>query len=284
MLSKRMDNLGFTVIATCLTEEGAKALKKKASKRLKTIVFDLTNEKELADAIEKTKNICGQNGLYALVNNAGIADEICLEFQTMEAIRRVMEINFFAMVATTKGLLPLLRKSGQSPSGARVINVASAAGRIASPGFCGYSASKFAVESFSDSLRRELWIWGVTVSVIEPGFMKTPITSSINKSILAKRWNDGSVEAQDAYGREWMDEIAESPDKIQFLMQNPTMTVNEMEKCLMKAYPKSRYSCGWDAPFYILTSYLPAFVGDIPIIAAMPRPKTAIVKSLFSHT
>ncbi|KNC85291.1 hypothetical protein SARC_02514 [Sphaeroforma arctica JP610] len=276
MLSKSMDKKGFSVIATCLTDKGAQKLKSETSDRLRTMVFDMTNEKQLDEAVENTKAICGNYGLYCLVNNAGVADEAPFEFQDMAAFRRVMEINYFAMVAATKGLMPLLRKSGQSSSGARVINVASCAGRSSAPAMAAYTSSKFAVEAFSDSLRREFWSFNVHVSVVEPGFMRTPIATTVDpKGMIARKWDKASSEVQNAYGYKFFTKILENPKRLQAILQDPQMTIVQMEKNILKAYPKSRYSAGYDSIFYVASSYMPAFVIDVMCGPFLPRPDEA---------
>ena len=84
--------------------------------------------------------------------------------------RSQMEVNFLGHVAVTQALIPALR-TGQG----RIVNMSSVGGRMALPGLGAYNASKFAMEAFSDSLRRELRPWDVQVVVVEPGAVKTPI-------------------------------------------------------------------------------------------------------------
>ena len=86
-------------------------------------------------------------------------------------MRKVMDVNFFGHVAMTKKFLPLLVAKRDS----RVVNICSVAGYLTKPGMSSYSASKYALESFSDCLRREMAVWGLRVSIIEPGFMRTAI-------------------------------------------------------------------------------------------------------------
>jgi NAD(P)-dependent dehydrogenase (short-subunit alcohol dehydrogenase family) len=110
--------------------------------------------------------------LAALVNNAGIAITGPLEGVPVEEWRRQIEVNFLGQVAVTRALLPaLLRARG------RVVNLSSIGGRIAGPLFGPYSASKFALEAMTDSLRREVAQFGVRVVSVEPGAIATPIWS-----------------------------------------------------------------------------------------------------------
>jgi NAD(P)-dependent dehydrogenase (short-subunit alcohol dehydrogenase family) len=105
------------------------------------------------------------------VNNAGIAVSGPLEFIPLSEIRRQFEVNLFGQIAVTQALLPLLRRG----KGGRIVNMSSISGRITAPLLGPYSMSKFALEAFSDALRRELEPFGILVSVVEPGAIKTPI-------------------------------------------------------------------------------------------------------------
>ena len=109
-------------------------------------------------------------GLAGLVNNAGMAVAGPLEFLPIDSLRHQLEVNLIGQVAVTQAVLPALRRAR-----GRIVNVSSIGGRIALPLVSPYSASKFALEGVSDSLRRELRHLGVDVILIEPGGVKTPI-------------------------------------------------------------------------------------------------------------
>lgn len=108
-----------------------------------------------------------------LFNNAGVAIGGTFEQVAEEDFDWLMEINFFGVVRMTRAFLPLLRSSDS----ARIINISSIFGIIAPPGQTAYSASKFAVRAFSESLRRELEAEGakIGVTVVHPGGVATSI-------------------------------------------------------------------------------------------------------------
>lgn len=108
--------------------------------------------------------------LVALVNNAGIADGGPIELLDLDSVRRQLEVNVFGVFAVTKTFLPMLRASR-----GRVVNISSMSGRLAVPFLAPYCACKFAVEALSDSLRREMYPFGVGVIVIQPAMVRTPI-------------------------------------------------------------------------------------------------------------
>lgn len=168
-LALHLDRLGFRVFAGCLWAdakgEGAEILRSEGSGRLHVIQLDVTKQEQLDKALAEVKKLMpDEESLWGLVNNAGLCTLGLIEWTPMEIFRRDPEVNFFGMVATTKTFLPLVRRAK-----GRVVNVASAAGRISVPMMASYCASKYAVEAFSDSLRLEIKQHGVHVAIVEPG-------------------------------------------------------------------------------------------------------------------
>jgi NAD(P)-dependent dehydrogenase (short-subunit alcohol dehydrogenase family) len=164
----RLDRLGFQVFAGIRRDADAKALKKKAKGGLTTLLIDVTEEASISAAAEAVDNAVGEDGLSGLVNNAGVVVPGPLEFLPLADLRSQMEVNVIGQVAVTQAFLPLLRK-GQG----RIVNIGSIGGRMATPFLGAYSASKFAMEALTDSLRMELKPWDISVSIIEPGSIDT---------------------------------------------------------------------------------------------------------------
>lgn len=104
-----------------------------------------------------------------------------IEHHHMNDVRRLFDVNFFGNVALTQAFMPLAREDK-----ARIVFISSLAGRITQPKEGIYSASKSAVESLADALRQELYSHGVSVSLVEPGFVATPILGKV-------RWSAGGV-------------------------------------------------------------------------------------------
>lgn len=137
--------------------------------------------------------------MWAVVNNAGISLPGMIEWQTVEEMKRVVDINLWGVVSITKAFLPLLKRTQ-----GRVVNVASSSGRVSSPGAAAYCISKYGVEAFSDSLRNEMRYFGVTVHIIEPGNFKTNITSAEkNVHYLDNLWKNLDVDTKECYGVEF---------------------------------------------------------------------------------
>jgi NAD(P)-dependent dehydrogenase (short-subunit alcohol dehydrogenase family) len=113
----------------------------------------------------------------ALVNNAGVQSDMPVELQTAEADLWVFDVNVLGLLAVSRAFIPLLRAAGP---GARLINVGSLAGLLGSPGSATYVGSKFAVEGISDCLRQELQGFGISVSLIEPGYVVSRMAEKVH--------------------------------------------------------------------------------------------------------
>jgi short-subunit dehydrogenase len=123
-------------------------------------------------------------GLDALVNNAGIGAWGRFDSAAPDRLRRVMEVNFFALVEMTREALPVLRK-GRQPI---VVNVASILGHRAVPRSSEYCASKFAVRGFSESLRAELAGQGMDLLVVSPGTTESEFVGNLIEKQSEMGW------------------------------------------------------------------------------------------------
>jgi short-subunit dehydrogenase len=130
-------------------------------------VGDVADPAVRQQAIQVAESELG--GLDILVNNAGVGASGLFENSDADTLRRVMEVNFFALVEMTRLALPLLKR-GRKPI---LVNVSSILGRRAVPHNSEYSASKFAVHGFSESIRAELARQGIDVLVVSPGTTQT---------------------------------------------------------------------------------------------------------------
>ena len=140
------------------------------------LLLDILDPEAVAEAAKDVASRLGNTKLAGLVNNAGVAVAGPLLHVPIEDLRRQLEINVIAQVAVVQAFAPLLGadRARQGPPG-RIVNISSVAGRIAAPFMGPYAASKHALEALSDSMRRELLIYGIDVVVIEPGAVATPI-------------------------------------------------------------------------------------------------------------
>jgi NAD(P)-dependent dehydrogenase (short-subunit alcohol dehydrogenase family) len=128
------------------------------------VLLDVTNAGQIAAAAERVDE------LHGLVNNAGIAIAMPLEFVPPDELRRQLEVNVVGQIGVTQAFVPALRRAR-----GRVVFVGSIAGKSALPFLGPYAASKHALEAVADSLRVELRPWGIGVTIVEPGSIRTPI-------------------------------------------------------------------------------------------------------------
>jgi short-subunit dehydrogenase len=138
---------------------------------LHTIVADVSNENDCRHFIESTIKVFG--GIDILINNAGVSMRALLKDLDVDVIRKVMDINFFGVVYCTKFALDsLIERKGS------IVGISSIAGYRGLPGRSGYSASKFALQGWLESIRTELMDDGVHVMWVSPGFTTSNIRNA----------------------------------------------------------------------------------------------------------
>jgi short-subunit dehydrogenase len=153
-----------------------------AGGRAEAVVGDITNPAVRQKTVETAQKTYG--GLDILVNNAGVGAMGLFEKSKPETLRHVMEVNFFSLVEMTREALPLLRQGRKSI----IVNVSSILGRRGVPHNSEYSASKFAVHGFSESLRAELSREGIDVLVVSPGTTSTEFFDSVIEHHSKPAW------------------------------------------------------------------------------------------------
>ena len=112
-----------------------------------------------------------------LINNAGYSIRGALEDVSMEAARRIFEVNFFSLIRVTKACLPGMRRMRQGT----IVNLSSIVGKFTFPMSGIYAATKYAVEAISDALRMELRPFGIRVITIRPGVIASEFNEVANK-------------------------------------------------------------------------------------------------------
>lgn len=271
LLARKLDKRGMRVLATCLTEQGAENLKKETSSRLQTVILDIGNSNSVQSAAKWVSDVLGGKGLWGLVNNAGTGmPGAPNEWLSRDDFARVLNVNLLGPIDVTLRLLPLIRKSK-----GRIVNVSSIVGRVTICGG-GYCISKFGVEAFSDSLRRELKSFGVQVSIIEPGYFQTGLNNmQFMKDALSRIWRNVHPEIRHSYGEKYFQDYVCDLERTFFSLSNTDLTpvTDCMEHALTAVYPKTRYSAGWDAKyFFVPLSYVPTVLADYLLTRTAPTP------------
>ena len=160
--ARRFDRLD--VLATDLQRPGTKVL---------ALAADLMREDECRRIVTATEAHFGR--LDILVNNAGVMLLAPVDGSNPADWRTMLELNVLAPMVSSQAALAGMRARGRG----HIVNIASTAGRIANPNVAGYSASKFGLVAFSESLRREVYTDRIRVTVIEPGVVETELREYI---------------------------------------------------------------------------------------------------------
>jgi len=175
----RLDEDGWRVFACVHSPDDGAVIDRQTSERVTVLPLDVTNADSIKDAAAAVDLALGGEGLHALIDNAGVAVAGPLETLPIDNLRSQLDVNVVGQVATTQQFLPMLRRT----AGSRVIFVGSIGGKIAT-GFAGaYHASKYAMEAIADAWRQELLPDGISVVIVEPGPLATPIWSKAAKTL-----------------------------------------------------------------------------------------------------
>ncbi|KAJ1561597.1 hypothetical protein HK405_003407 [Cladochytrium tenue] len=197
---------GFHVFAGCLTDAGVTDLQNVdvAPGSLDAFIMDVTNSEHVAAARDRVQRAC-PNGLYCLINNAGVHSAYNWELTPMDLIKRDMD--YFGTVQVCKEFLPLLRAFAASTSAAdasaarpRIVTIASIAGTLKATPLGSYMASKHAVMAFSATLRQEIQEQGILYSSIEPYYCNTPMVTYVSPAKIDRIISTNSKTVLDVYG------------------------------------------------------------------------------------
>jgi len=181
-ITKVLIQHGFRVFGSVRKTQDAERLSNEFGEGFVPLLFDVTDEAGVQAAAQHVRGQLNGETLFGLVNNAGIAVPAPLMHLSTDDFRHQIEVNLVSVLVVTKAFLPLLG-TDHSLRGdpGRIINISSVGGKRGSPFLGAYVASKHALEGFSESLRRELMLYGIDVIIIGPGSVATPIWDKAEK-------------------------------------------------------------------------------------------------------
>jgi NAD(P)-dependent dehydrogenase (short-subunit alcohol dehydrogenase family) len=235
----RLDRAGLRVFAGVRNRGDAESLEAEGSDRLEPVILDVTDEGTIEATRARIEEVTGGR-LSGLVNNAGIAVAGPLETLDLNGLRRQLEVNVTGHVAVTQAFLPQIRAAH-----GRIVFIASIGGRMSLPYLSPYHASKFALEAVGDSLRMEMRQFGVGVSIVEPGSIKTPFWGKGTEQV------DQVLESMSPQQRELYEgptrAAAEGARKAEERGIPPDRVAKAVEHALTSSRPKTRYLVGVDA-------------------------------------
>jgi NAD(P)-dependent dehydrogenase (short-subunit alcohol dehydrogenase family) len=205
--TKVLIDRGFRVFGSVRRQEDADRLQKEFGEEFVPLLFDVTDEAAVQRAADKVGRDLGTSTLDGLVNNAGIEVTGPLAHLPIDQFRQQLEVNLVGPLIATKAFLPLLGSDlARKGKPGRIVNISSTSGKIAGPFTGAYSASKFGLEGFSDSLRRELILFGIDVIVIRPGAVVTPIWQKAEAGVTDRFRGTPFVDALETFERYSADE------------------------------------------------------------------------------
>lgn len=169
-------NKGYKVFGSVRSESDANRLQRLWGDSFFPLIFDVNDDAAVRQSFGLVKDALKGETLTALINNAGIAHSGPIQFFSLESMKEQLDINVIGVLRTTQVFLPLLGGIKEKVSNpGKVINISSVSGIITTPFMGPYCASKFALESLSDAMRREFSVYGIKVVVVQPGPVKTEI-------------------------------------------------------------------------------------------------------------
>ncbi len=184
-LCRALVSEGYTVFGTTRSKNDSAILSEELGVGFEPLIMDVTIESQVLKARNKVGEFLGDGKLFALINNAGVATLGPVEFMPTADFVAQMDTKVLGTFLCTKLFLPMLGTNTQlvgSPG--RIVNISSIlGGKIGSPFMSAYCASKHAIEAFSESLRRELRVYGIKVVIVAPGSISTPIWTTLRNHL-----------------------------------------------------------------------------------------------------
>lgn len=226
---------GWQVFAGIRKEQDGAALIA-ANARIKPILLDVTNPEQVDAAVETIRAALGGQTLAGLVNNAGIANMGPLALQPLDQFKAHFDVNVFGLLRASQAFAPLLGMDETlTGNPGRIINITSVGGRLASPFLGAYTATKHAVESMTDSLRRELVLFGIDAIAIGPGAVRTPIWDKAEQANSSNPYSNSPwAKAIEKFSETMLDGGRTGLD--------PEIIAKTIETALTAAKPKARYA------------------------------------------
>jgi NAD(P)-dependent dehydrogenase (short-subunit alcohol dehydrogenase family) len=253
--AKLLLDRGFRVFGSVRKQADADRLKSEFGANFTPLLFDVTDEAAVLAAAREVRAALGGEALFGLVNNAGIAVAGPVLELAADEFRRQMDVNVVGPIIATQAFGPLLGSdpSLKGPRG-RIVMISSVAGKNGNPLMSAYSASKHAIEGLSESLRREMMLFGIDVIVIAPGAVKTPIWSKAEEVDISAYKNSPFFPALERI-RKFMLHLGETGLPAEKIAER-------IADALTSASPKVRYQITPDPMRHLVTAVLPKRMVD----------------------
>jgi short-subunit dehydrogenase len=221
---------------TWVTARNIHSLEELVRTGCRAVCLDVTDENSMQSAVRQIENETG--GVDILVNNAGYGQNGVLEELPLDTLRKQFETNVFGLIRMCQLVLPGMRKKGKG----RIINIGSGGGEFTMPGASAYHATKYALESLTDGLRGELRPFGIEVSLIKPGGVRTEFMNVANETYPAEMENSPYREFRQKF--QGMADKMFEPGKNTYGILTPEAVAKDIFKAATVVKPKTRYRVG----------------------------------------
>lgn len=265
--AQRLASSGLLVYASARRSESLAELERAGCR---TLALDVTDDESARAAVQAIEAEHGSVG--ALVNNAGFAISGAIEAVSLDDVRREFETNVFGYLRMAQLVLPGMRSAGRG----RIVNLSSVAGRVTMPGAGPYAATKYAIEALSDALRFELRGFGIDVSLVEPGLIRTRFGEAASASISAATPEDeGSSGPYSQFNRQVARITEEAYEgTLARLGAGPQAVAETIATALSAKRPKPRYPVTASARLLINQRRLmPDRAWDLAMRRQFPTPR-----------
>jgi NAD(P)-dependent dehydrogenase (short-subunit alcohol dehydrogenase family) len=260
--AERLAKKGMTVYATARRPESIADLEPAGCR---TLALDVTDEESMRAAVAAVEEAEGAVG--ALVNNAGYSQNGAVESLDLDELRRQFETNVFGLTRMCQLVLPGMRRQGHG----RIANVSSMGGKLVFPGGGAYHATKYAVEALSDALRFEVGNFGVAVSIIEPGLIRTEFARTSVASLGSGTDSTGVYGQFNTAVGSATAGAYEGP--LARLGGGPGAVARAIERAITSKHPRTRYRVTASARLLLTQRKLvPDVVWDRIVSSSFPRP------------
>ena len=239
LMARKLAQRGWRVFAGVMP--GLDTSELTSGPQLTVIEQNVTDQEMVREGAREVAAALAGDGLDLLINNAGIANIATgvLEGVDIEESKRLFDVNLFGQVRVIQAFLPLLHASRQSP---RIFNFSSGAVRVPMPCSGIYNMSKYAVEGMTNTLRYELAKFGIQVTSIEPGAVKTHMTANPVES-TASIWERTSPEMRKRYEAK-LRPITDHLGKMLLTANDPDYVTDNVLKLVGVPKLKPRYMVG----------------------------------------
>ena len=262
-MSKTLIANGYRVFGSVRNNKDATRVSSELGSNFVPLLFDVTNEDAVKASVKQVGDLLENQTLAGLINNAGIAVFGAVQNLTAEEFKYQFDVNLLGVFHCTQAYMDLLGadKSRNGEPG-KIINISSISGELGMPFMAAYNMSKFGLEGFSESLRRELMLFGIDVVVVAPGPVKTPIWTKVDKIGMIKRYDNSAF-------RKVFSKMLHFTDVLEKTGVSPEVIAARVMSILAKKNTKTRYRIDAQRFQNMLLTMLPRRMADKMIAKQM---------------